>query len=72
MTSAKNHPGIGNGKQNKWLRGLPHGIYTNARELLMTGPRAQEPTGRAIRKTIRRLERGDKNIGQTGHGWRSP
>jgi hypothetical protein len=38
-----------------------------AEAALMTGPRAQKPTGRAIRKTVRRMKAGGKLEG----GWRS-
>lgn len=38
-----------------------------ARGLLMTGPRATQPTHRAIRKAVRRLEAGGKIEGS----WRS-
>lgn len=38
-----------------------------AEAALMSGPRAQKPTGRAIRKTVRRLKAG----GDLKGGWRS-
>ena len=72
MTSKKNHPGINNGRMNRWLRDNKFtGLQVEvARTLLMSGPRAQAPSWRAIRKTLGRLRRNDKP-GPHGYGsWR--
>lgn len=45
----------------RWLHDnkIPLTDYYLARAMLMTGPRAQEPSWKAIRKTIGRIKRGD-------------
>jgi hypothetical protein len=61
MTSKKNHPGVNNGKRQRWLRanGVSGAQVEVARLMLMTGERAQHPTWRAVRKMIGRLRRKD-------------
>lgn len=54
----------------KWLARKPQ-QFSIAEGLLMTGPKSQPPTFRAIRKMIGRLRRGDKPGSNGWSPWRS-
>ncbi len=50
---------------------LTHGQkYALAEAILMTGPRAQKPTHRAVLKTMGRLKRGEVVGSRTWGSWR--